>query len=84
MATRSARNRQSGRRAGILALGLGAAVLASGCHGHYSYHSGYHRSYGHHGHHGHHGYHKHGYSGGGDALAAFALLYLIFWAVGSH
>lgn len=78
MATRSARNRQSGRRAGILALGLGAALLTSGCHGHYSYHSGYHRSYGH------HGYYKHEYSGGGDALAAFALLYLIFWAIHSH
>lgn len=48
------RTRLNTWRVGLVLVGVGAAVLASGCHGHghYSYHHGHHGFHGHYGHHG--------------------------------
>ncbi|UYV12668.1 MAG: hypothetical protein NCW75_15425 [Phycisphaera sp.] len=51
------RTRLNTWRGGLVLIGVGSAVLLSGCHGHghYRYHGGHHGFHGHYGHHGYHG-----------------------------
>lgn len=60
-------------RGGLVLIGMGAAILASGCHGHghYSHHGGRHAYY---------GYHGHGYTGDADIFAGLAVLFFALWA----